>query len=454
MRLEKFKYFSVLPLFVTLCCISATRAGIKPNFIIIFTDDQGYNDLGCFGSKNIETPNIDRMAEEGRRFTSFYVPANICTPSRAALMTGCYPKRVDMEKGVIFPSNNHGLHPDEVTIAEVLKKADYATACIGKWHLGHWKEFLPTSQGFDSYYGIPYSNDMSHPDNSNRSNCRVWTTDDEGWKKWHTPLMQDEKIIELPVNQKTITRRYTDRAIEFIEKNSKKPFFLYLAHSMPHVPLFVPDDRFNPDKKKAYITVIEHIDDEVGRILETVKKLELTERTYIIYTSDNGPWLKFGSLGGCAKPLRGGKTTTYDGGHRVPCVMRGPGIPAGTSTDEIASTIDLLPTMAKLAGAEIKSRGPIDGLDISELIKGKGESARKQLLFYAINGKLEGIRQGKWKARKDGRKQELYNLQNDIAEKNNLANKMPGKFEELMKLAHEKNKELARNKRPRGQHGK
>ncbi|MEC7274488.1 MAG: sulfatase-like hydrolase/transferase, partial [Verrucomicrobiota bacterium] len=236
----------------------------KPNFIIIFTDDQGYNDLSCFGSDTIKTPNIDLLAKQGRKFTSFYVASPVCTPSRAALLTGSYPRRIDMDKGVIFPQDNHGLHTDELTIADMLKEAGYATACIGKWHLGHRKPFLPTNQGFDTYFGIPYSNDMNHPDNSGKEAIlrrdESWMDQDTAWKRWKTPLMQDDAIIELPVNQRTITRRYTDRAIAFITANKEKPFFLYLPHSMPHVPLFVPEDVVDSDPANAYANTIEHMD--------------------------------------------------------------------------------------------------------------------------------------------------------------------------------------------------
>jgi arylsulfatase A-like enzyme len=240
----------------------------KPNFIIIFTDDQGYNDLGCFGSEKIKTPHIDRLAAEGRKFTSFMVASSVCSPSRAALLTGSYPKRVGMHKHVLFPASDHGLNPAEYTLADHFKSLGYATACIGKWHLGHLPELLPRAQGFDSYYGIPYSNDMNHPDNKGKAHPasdESWLKQDEFVKKWNTPLIENEEIIELPVDQRTITRRYTDRAISFVTENKDKPFFLYLPHSMPHIPLFVPEDAQDPDPKNAFKAVIEHIDAEVGR---------------------------------------------------------------------------------------------------------------------------------------------------------------------------------------------
>jgi arylsulfatase A len=434
-------------------------AADKPNFIIIFTDDQGYNDLSCFGSKKIRTPHLDQLAKEGRRLTSFYVAANVCSPSRAALMTGCYPKRVGMEKHVIFPAHNHGLHTDEVTIADLLKSAGYATACVGKWHLGHRKPFLPTSQGFDSYYGIPYSNDMNHPDNKGKpgdTRDKSWKDQDKYWRMWKTPLMQDEKIVELPVNQRTITRRYVDRAIEFVKASKAKPFFLYLPHSMPHIPLFVPKDVYDPNPQNAYTNTIEHIDAEVGRLLKTVKDLNLSKKTYIIFTTDNGPWLQFGNHGGSALPLRAGKGTTYEGGHRVPFIIKGPGVPAGTVSDAFATSMDLLPSIAKLTGLNLRTRGKIDGMDITAVLKGSNDSPRSEMLYYAARGGLEGLRQGDWKlrlaggGRKGKGKPELYNLRDDISEKHNLADSNTAKVAALTARMRELDAEITENVRPRG----
>jgi len=448
--------FSILLVIFTL----GLHASEKPNFIIIFTDDQGYNDLGCFGSKTIKTPHIDRIAQEGRKLTSFYAASSICTPSRAALLTGCYPKRVGLARGVIFPGDNHGLHPDEVTIADMLKGAGYATACIGKWHLGHRQPFLPTSQGFDAYFGIPYSNDMNHPDNGGRKGLLrkddSWLAQGEAWKKWQTPLMQDEDIVELPVNQRTITRRYTDRAIEFVTAHKDEPFFLYLPHSMPHVPLFVPEDAYDPDPQNAYKAVIEHIDAEVGRLMKTVSALGLNDRTYVIFTSDNGPWLPFENHAGSAAPLRAGKMTTYEGGQRVPCIIWGPGrVPAGTESNEMATTMDLLPTLAKLSGAKLEPRGPIDGLDISNLIHGTGPSPRKELVYYSKDGSLHGLRQGDWKLRstrsKQGASTELFNLVEDIGETTNLAREYPDRVQTMHTKMRQLDNQITDSIRPHGQ---
>ena len=333
-------------LFLSLSSYLNGKPAEKLNVIIVFTDDQGYQDLGCFGSPDIRTPRIDRMAKEGLRLTSFYSANPVCSASRAALLTGCYPKRVLAGKTVLFPRDNVGLNPKETTIADLFQEDGYATACVGKWHLGHHPEFLPTRQGFDSYFGIPYSNDMSHPVGAKRPRYGLW---DKYWKDpnsndlWQTPLIRDEEIIEHPVDQHTITRRYTDEAISFIQKSkeAKKPFFLYLAHSMPHVPLYLPRATHNVDSKYPYKDVIEHIDEQVGRIYDTLHQLDLQNDTLVVYTSDNGPWLRFDHHAGQALPLREGKGTTYEGGMRVPCVVWGPGrIQAGTQSDEIISTID------------------------------------------------------------------------------------------------------------------
>ena len=388
----------------TLLFVTVALQAAKPNFIIIFADDQGYGDLSCFGSKTIDTPNIDRIAKEGRKFTSFMVASPVCTPSRAALLTGCYPKRVGMHQHVLFPSSTKGLNPKEHTIADHLKGQGYSTACFGKWHLGHHKQVLPTSNGFDTYFGIPYSNDMNHPDNKGKPRGGwagmdiLWDDPESTLTKWKTPLFEDEKIVELPVDQRTITRRCTQKSIDFIKVNKDKPFFVYLPHSMPHIPLYVPDEIRDPDPKNAYINTIEHIDSEVGRLLKTLDELNLADNTYVIYTTDNGPWLQFRHHGGSAGPLREGKGTTFEGGQRVPCVMRGPGIPAGTVCHELTGTIDVLPTIAALTGKPLPVKNKIDGLDASGLWKGTAKkSPRKEFLHYTSRGDLEGIRSGNWK---------------------------------------------------------
>ena len=457
------KEISKITLFfvVWLTCLMALEAA-KPNFVIIFTDDQGYGDLSCFGSKTIKTPNIDRIAEEGRKFTSFMVASPVCTPSRAALLTGCYPKRVGMHQHVLFPASTKGLNSREHTIADHLKSQGYATACFGKWHLGHHKEVLPTANGFDTYYGIPYSNDMNHPDNKGKPKGGwagmdiLWNDPESTLTKWKTPLFEDEKIVELPVDQRTVTRRYTQKSIDFIKSNKDKPFFVYLPHSMPHIPLYVPDEIRDPNPKNAYINTIEHIDSEVGRLLKTLDDLKLVDNTYVIYTTDNGPWLPFRHHGGSAGPLREGKGTTFEGGQRVPCVMRGPGIPGGTVCDELTGTIDILPTIASLTGKALPKGKKIDGMDVSGLWKGTiKKSPRKEFLHYTSRGEIEGLRSGNWKllvkrARRNNNKPpqlHLFDLSKDVGEKNNLAQAKPEMVRELQERMKALDAEITKNAR-------
>ena len=328
------------------------------------------------------------------------------------------------------------------------------TACVGKWHLGHHPEFLPTRQGFDSYFGIPYSNDMSHPEGAKRPKYGEWDTywkDRQSSALWQTPLLRDEKIIEHPVEQRTITRRYTDEALSFIRqsKDASKPFFLYLAHSMPHVPLYLPDALHNPDSSNPYNDVIEHIDAQVGRILDLLTQLELSRNTLIIYTSDNGPWLRFNHHGGKALPLREGKGTTFEGGMRVPCVVWGPGrIKPGSESDEIISTIDLLPTLSSITGTELNTNGPIDGLDQSKMLLGEGPSVRHEFLYYTRE--VQAIRQGQYKLRKTGKNAELFDLANDIGEKQNIAKKKPELAQKLLLRMQQLDGQITAGMRPIG----
>jgi arylsulfatase A len=453
----------LLSIVILSCAVASASGAAKPNFIIIFADDQGYGDLGCFGSTKIKTPIIDRMAAEGRRFTNFMVASPVCTPSRAALMTGCYPKRVGMHEHVLFPSSKRGLNPSEHTIADHLKEQGYATACFGKWHLGHQPETLPRQNGFDVYFGIPYSNDMNYPDNKGKPRIpsdELWKDQSTALTHWNTPLVFNEDIIELPVDQRTVTRRYTDHAVDFIKEHKDGPFFVYLPYSMPHIPLYVPEDAYDPDPQNAYTCVIEHIDAEVGRVMNTVRELGLSENTYVIYTSDNGPWLQFKNHGGSAGPLRAGKGTTFEGGQRVPCVMWAPGrIPAGTTCDKLVGTIDLLPTIAKLTGTQLPTDRKIDGLDVSELLTGvRADSPRKEFVHYTSQGDLEGIRQGKWKllvkVKQQGKNAQpvppeifLFDLLSDIGEQANLAEANPEVVESLQERMRELDAEIEANAR-------
>lgn len=411
-----------------------------PNIILIYMDDMGYGDLGCFGSQKNRTPNLDRMAAEGMRLTDFYVTSGVCTPSRASLMTGCYPRRVNLhvdenDKWVLFPAARKGLNPEETTIAEILKNAGYATTCIGKWHLGDHPDFLPTRHGFDSYFGIPYSNDM-------------------GRKNIPLPLMRDEVVIEAPVNQPPLTRRYTEEAIAFITKNKEKPFFLYLPHTCVHLPLF-PGEKFKGMSANGkYGDWIEEVDASTGELLQSLKKLGLDKNTLVIFTSDNG---SNGRNGGSNAPLKGTKGSTHEGGMRVPCLMRWPGIiPAGTTCSQLASTLDLLPTLSSLAGASVPNDRKIDGLNITDLILAKeGAQTPRTSLFYYHTTQLQAVRSGKWKlvlprkvrfdgwsGKKEDTSLELYDLSVDPGESTDIAAKHPAVVERLRKLAQQAQEEL------------
>ena len=371
-----------------LMCAGLIQATDRPNFIIIFTDDQGYQDVGCFGSPDIRTPRLDAMAKQGMKFTSFYAQP-VCGPSRAALMTGCYPMRV-AERGHIKQVHPI-LHEDEITLAEVLKPSGYATACFGKWDLakhaqtGFFMDLFPTRQGFDYFYGTPTSNDrVAH-------------------------LYRNEKLIEPNSNMATLTRRYTDEAIAFIKKHRQQPFFVYVPHTMPHTRLDASPQFKGKSKRGLYGDVIEEIDFNVGRILDALEELKLTEKTYVLFTSDNGPWLIKnkdladgrlpGDHGGSAGPLRSGKVSTFEGGVRVPTILWGPGrVPAGVTCDSIATTMDLLPTLAALAGAKTPDDRVIDGEDIRHLFHGDFAKADPdKAYFYYLRVHLQAVRQGKWK---------------------------------------------------------
>ena len=431
------------------CMMANQGTGSKPNFVIIFTDDQGYQDVGCFGSPSINTPNLDRMAAEGMRFTDFYAAASVCSPSRAALLTGCYPPRVGITK-VLFPRDNIGLNPQEHTIADVLKGRGYATACIGKWHLGHLPEFLPTSNGFDSYFGIPYSNDMDGVKGKDKNLDRAWRQKD--YSPWNVPLMRNEEIVERPADQTKLIERYTDEAVKFIRTNKDKPFFLYLPHTMPHIPLFVSDGFYVEDVQKAYKATIEQIDSAIGRVLAAIKDAGVDKNTLVVFTSDNGPWLGKKHHGGCALPLRDGKFSTYEGGMREPCIMRWPAkIPAGKVCSEVCGTIDLLPTFARLAGAEMPADRVIDGSDIGSLMAGTpGAKSPHEVFFYYRGRNLEAVRSGKWKLRRVKKNTELYDLEADISEKKNLAGEHPEIVKRLAGMMEEFDSELKANSRPPG----
>jgi arylsulfatase A-like enzyme len=410
------------------------RAAEQPNVVVIFADDMGYGDIGCYGHPTIRTPNLDRMAAEGMKFTSFYSAAEVCTPSRAALLTGRLPLRSGMcsdTRRVLFPESAGGLPASEVTLAEALKAKGYATACIGKWHLGHLPEYLPMKHGFDVFFGTPYVNDMDRvPDKGPKGRAAFFAPKIE---YWNVPLMRGEKIVERPADQHTFTKRYTEEAVKFIRASKDKPFFLYLPHNMPHVPLFASADFAGKSPRGLYGDVIEELDWSVGEVLKALRDEKLDKKTLVVFTSDNGPWLQFGEHGGSAGLLRDGKGSTWEGGMRVPGIAWWPGtIPAGVTTQELAATMDIFVTAIKLAGGEVPADRPIDGFDLTPLLTGKGKSPRDTMFFYR-GTKLFAIRHGPWKAHfitqiaygKDGPTEhdppQLYHLGRDPGEKTDVA---------------------------------
>ncbi|MDH5382419.1 MAG: sulfatase [Cyclobacteriaceae bacterium] len=402
---------------------------VPPNIVILFADDMGYGDTGAFGHPTIQTPNLDRMAYEGQKWTSFYVAASVCTPSRAGLLTGRLPIRSGMcssRRRVLFPDSEGGLPASEITIAEMLKEQNYKTAAIGKWHLGHLKEYLPPNHGFDYYFGIPYSNDMdrvSNPDITYREGLLNPKTD-----YFNVPIIKNLEEIERPADQTTITKRYTDETIQFIEENKGNPFFVYLAYSLPHVPLFRSKEFEGHSKRGIYGDVIEEIDWSVGEIMSALEKNGLAENTLVVFTSDNGPWLTFETHAGSAGLLRDGKGSTYEGGMREPTMFYWKGKLKNGVVDGMGSTLDLLPTIASLTGSKLPSDRILDGVDLSETLLKGTESPRKSMIYY-WGDELYAYRSGKYKAHfithervyRDGKKEfrevpALYDLETDPGE--------------------------------------
>lgn len=438
----------------------------SPNIVVIFIDDMGYADIGPFGATETATPHLDRMAKEGRKFTDFIVPTAVCSASRVALLTGCIHERVGI-RGALGPQAKMGIASSETTLAEICKSKGYATACFGKWHLGHLAPFLPTRHGFDIYYGLPYSNDMwpFHPEDvaAKRANPNRKPNYP------NLPMFEGESIVDSEVtadDQKKMTREYTRRAVQFIQSNASKPFFLYLPHNMVHVPLYSSED-FEGKGSGPFVDAVREIDWSVGEILRTLDELHLSENTLVVFTSDNGPWLSYGSHAGSAGPLREGKGTSWEGGIRVPAIMRWPGkIPAGSQSDELMSTIDLLPTIASLIGASLPSH-KIDGRDMTTSIihtkrnpPSDGIGDRTIPIYYA-DGQLQALRSDRWKmifphtyrslgdrkGKSDGtpiayqsesvQSVELYDLIADIGEKNNVAAQHPDIVKQLDQRAEE-----------------
>ncbi|MBT6380649.1 MAG: sulfatase [Opitutales bacterium] len=386
----------------------------KPNIILINCDDLGYGDLACYGSSRNNTPNLDRLAAEGKRFTDFYMASAVCSPSRGAMMTGCYPPRIGFGsfngKIVLFPGDDIGLNASETTVATQLQSAGYATKIIGKWHCGDQPEFLPTRHGFDEYFGIPYSNDMGRQ--SNRPDCPP------------LPLLRNETVIQAQPDQRGITERYTDEALQFINKNQTRPFFLYLAHMYVHVPLFVPQQFLERSNNGAYGGAVECIDWSMGILMDQLEQLGLSDNTLIVFTSDNGSRAR--DEGGSNQPCRGTKATTWEEGQRVPCVMRWPNkIASGTVSEALVTSMDFFPTFSKLAGESVSTERIIDGNDISGLMFDETNSMGNDVFHYYAQNTLEAIRVGDWKLhfrKGDTEIFELYNLRNDVSETTNCYN--------------------------------
>jgi arylsulfatase A-like enzyme len=416
-------------------CSPSAQIVRKPNFIVIFCDDLGYGDLGVYGHPTIRTPNLDQLAAEGQKWTSFYAAASVCTPSRAALLTGRLPIRSGMcsdQRRVLFPNSAGGLPSNEMTIAEALKTVGYATACIGKWHLGHLSSYLPTKHGFDYYFGIPYSNDMDAVEGWNYEDFF-----DPKIEYWNVPLMRNDEIIERPADQTTVTKRYADEAVRFIQENKDRSFFLYLAHSMPHVPLFASESFLGRSVRGLYGDVIEEIDWSVGQILTALQKEGLSENTLVVFTSDNGPWLVFREHGGSAGPLRNGKGTTWEGGMREPAVFWWPGKIEPGIVQEMGSTLDLFSTFCNLSGAEIPNDRIIDGVDLGPTLFENGPSPRQTMFFYR-GEQIYAARRGSFKAHfitqseyvPDTRLTHhdpplLYNLNHDLGEQYDISMDYP-----------------------------
>jgi arylsulfatase A-like enzyme len=433
----------LLLLAVVLITSWAGAADRPPNFVLVYCDDLGYGDLSCYGRTEYKTPRLDKLASEGMRFTDYHTAAAVCSASRAALMTGCYPQRVGI-LGALGPQAKHGINADELLLPEILKAQGYATAIYGKWHLGHLPPFLPKRHGFDDYFGLPYSNDMwpFHPTA----------------KFPALPLIDGDATIHLNPDQTKLTQWYTERGVKFIEANKDQPFFLYLPHTFPHVPLFVGYDHYGKTGAGIYGDVINEIDSSVGRILDTLDRLQLAENTVVVFASDNGPWITYGNHAGSRGRFREAKGTTFEGGMRVPLIARWPSkIPAGKTCGELCTNMDILPTFTAIAGGKLGER-KIDGHDIRPLLLDQaGAKSPYEAFYYYWNHGLDGIRSGPWKlhfphtfpsltgdAGRDGKpggitqgkiELSLFNLADDPGEQTNVLDDHPEVVARLQKLA-------------------
>ena len=473
------------PLILLLASVAAAFAQTpeRPNFIVLFADDQGWGDLGVYGHPDIRTPHIDRMAREGMRFTSFYA-APFCGPSRAALMTGSYPPRLSLAFNH-GPKAATGIHPGEITVAELLKEQGYATRMIGKWHLGDAPEFLPHRHGFDSWFGIPFSNDMwryhpvmpiREPEDERMISARERAEMTGFAGKGHyydlergqgfphpLPLMRDDEVVEVDSDQRALTTTYTELALEFIEENRSEPFFLYLPYAMPHVPLFVSNERWGRSLRGRYGDVIEEIDWSVGQVLGKLEELGIDRNTLVVYTSDNGPWLEYGIDAGSAGPFKLGKATTWEGGMRVPGIFWMPGsIPAGQVSSAVAANMDLMPTFAGLSGSDLPSDRVLDGRDLWPLLSGATDVSPHEYFYFFAGSRpgtptrLQGLRKGRHKLRlrriANGafEADALYDLLADAGEKFDIRERHPALVEELLAQAQTFVEDLEANTRPLG----
>jgi|TARA_B100001093_G_scaffold191844_1_gene184311 arylsulfatase A-like enzyme len=427
----------------------------SPNYIVIFVDDMGYGDLGVYGNPTISTPHLDKMAYEGQKWTQFYSAASVCTPSRAALLTGRLPVRSGMASSknpVLFPNSLSGLPATELTLAEKLKEKNYKTAIVGKWHLGHTKNYLPNNHGFDYYFGIPYSNDMDKINNNNY--WSEYENKELSSDSYNVPLMENFDIIERPVDQTTITSRYVDKTLQLINNYKNDNFFIYLSHNLPHIPLYASKRFLGKSKRGLYGDVIEEIDYGVGLIINELKKLNLDKKTIVVFTSDNGPWLVYKSHSGSAGLLRNGKGTTWEGGVRVPTIFWGANIKPGL-INEIGSTLDIYTTFLALAKIDTQKNMIVDGYDLSETLLRKKESQRDEMFFYK-GDELFAVRLGDFKLHlkttdwfKEPKKHNpplLFNLNIDPSEKFNISSKNPEKVKEILELIKVHNLRLVRGK--------
>lgn len=429
----------------------------RPNFILILTDDQGYGDLSINGNPTIRTPNIDRLASEGQKWSNFYVAANVCTPSRAGLITGRLPIRSGMQgtqkSRVLFPKSKGGLPESEATIAELLKQKGYHTAMIGKWHLGSLPQYMPLNNGFDYYFGLPYSNDMDKVD----SVPYIKAITEPKNEYFQVSLIRNNEVIEKPAIQNTLTQRYTEETVKFIAANKKEPFFIYLAHSMPHVPLFANSAFAGKSARGIYGDVIEEIDWSVGEILKALEQNGIDDNTYVVFISDNGPWKLFKELGGSSGPLYGAKGNSYEGGVRVPAVIWGKRNIVAKQVTETGSSLDILPTFAKLAGVTLPTDRIYDGYDLSAVLSGKSNKSPRNEMYYYHADILAAVRKGAYKlllysnsevgypdALKALDKPALYNLDEDISEQYDVSGKHPEVVQELLELAAHHNKTVQR----------